>query len=303
MRTPVTLRQLEFLVALDDSRHFGRAAEAIHVTQSTLSAGLKELETTLGATLAERDRRHVAMTPLGAALAVRARSILRDVEGLVEQAATESDPLAGMLRLGAASTIGPYVFPALVGGLGARFPRLRLRLQEGLSDDLRAGLRDGGLDAAIVALPYDMGDAETRALIDDGYLLACPKDHPLANRDEIDGGDLTDRPLLLLERGHCLQRHALSAFGDEALRQDAAYEATSLPTLAAMVAARAGVTLLPEIAVRAGVAEGHDLALIPIRGAHPRRIALAWRRGAARSAAFEALASACAEILRAGQRP
>lgn len=297
MRSAVTLRQLEFLVALDEARHFGRAAERANVTQSTLSAGLKELEALLGAAVAERDRRHVAMTPLGSALAARARTILRDVDALVDQAASEGDPLAGALRLGAASTIGPYVFPALVGGLRARFPHLRLELREGLSDALRDALREGRVDAALVALPYEMGDVETRVLAEDGYLLACRKDHPLANRADVDGADLCGRPLLLLEAGHCLQRHALSAFGEEALRQDPAYEATSLPTLAAMVAAGAGVTLLPDIAVRAGVAQGHDLALIPIRGANPRQIALAWRRGSSRSAAFSALGDACADIL------
>ncbi len=298
MRTAVTLRQLEFLVALDDTGHFTRAAERAHVTQSTLSAGLKELEGALGATVAERDRRHVAMTPLGAALAARARAVLRDVEALVEHAASEADPLAGALRLGAAVTIGPYVFPALVGGLSKRFPGLRLELHEGLSDALREDLRDGRLDAALIALPYEMGDVEARVLIEDGYLLACRKDHPLANRAEVDGADLTGRPLLLLEPGHCLQRHALSAFGEDVLRQDPAYEATSLPTLAAMVAAGAGVTLLPDIAVRAGVAQGHSLALVPIRGANARRIALVWRRGSSRSAAFGVLADACATILR-----
>lgn len=301
MRTAVTLRQLEFLVALDDARHFGRAAAQVDVTQSTLSAGLKELEATLGAPVAERDRRHVAMTPLGAALAVRARAVLRDVEALVDHATAEADPLAGVLRLGAAATIGPYVFPALVSGLGARFARLRLQLHEGLSDDLRDRLRDGSLDATLIALPFEMGEVEARVLIEDGYLLACRKDHPLANRDEVDGADLAGRALMLLEAGHCLQRHALSAFGEDGLRQDPAYQATSLPTLAAMVAAGAGVTLLPEIAVRAGVAQGHDLALIPIRGAHPRHIALVWRRGSSRSAAFEALAEACATILREAQ--
>jgi len=301
MRTAVTLRQLEFLVALDDTAHFGHAAERANVSQSTLSAGLKELEGALGAVVAERDRRHVAMTPLGAALAARARAILRDVEALVDQAASEGDPLAGALRLGAAVTIGPYVFPALVRGLGARFPGLRLELHEGLSDDLRNDLREGRLDAALIALPHEMGDVETRVLFEDGYLLACRKDHPLANRAEVDGMDLIGRPLLLLEAGHCLQRHALSAFGDDILRQDPAYEATSLPTLAAMVAAGAGVTLLPDIAVRAGVAQGHDLALIPIRGANPRQIALVWRRGSSRGAAFAALGEACQDILHAAR--
>lgn len=302
MHPAITLRQLEFLTALADAGHFGRAAERAGVTQSTLSAGLRELEEALGATVAERDRRHVAMTPLGLELTARARTVLAEVAALAEHAAAHGDPLAGTLRLGAVQTIGPYVFPQLVAGLGARFPRLRLRLHEGLSDALRDDLREGRLDAALVALPYDLGDAEVRPLLDDDYRLACPKDHALANRAEVSGEDLAGRPLLLLKPGHCLQRHALSAFGEELLTQDPAYEATSLPTLAAMVAARAGVTLLPELAVRAGVADGCDVALIPIRGANPRRVALAWRRGSSRTAAFELLAEACAAILRGGAR-
>jgi LysR family hydrogen peroxide-inducible transcriptional activator len=287
-----SIRQLSFLVALDEERHFGRAAERCHVTQSTLSAGLKELETLLGVAVAERTSRSVLMTPVGRDLAARARGILRETEALTQAAAAARDPLAGVLRLGSVPTIGPYLLPRLMPGLRARFPNLRLHLREELTDSLTAGLASGRLDLILAALPYDLGDVTIATLFTDGYALACPRNHPLANAPLLDGEDLRGRGMLLLEPGHCLQRHALSAYEGLDLQQDPGVEATSLPTLVAMVGAGLGVTLLPDLAIAAGVAEGHEVSLTPLKGARPRDVVLAWRRGDPRGDAFETLATA-----------
>jgi LysR family hydrogen peroxide-inducible transcriptional activator len=287
-----SLRQLTFLAALDEEQHFGRAAERCHVTQSTLSAGLKELEALLGVAVAERSSRSVLMTPTGRDLAERARRILRETEALTQAAAAARDPLAGTLTLGCVPTIGPYLMPRLMPALRARFPKLRLHLREELTDSLRAGLAAGRLDLILAALPYDLGDVTVAPLFTDGYVLACPRNHPLANATMLGGEDLGGREMLLLEPGHCLQRHALSAFDGLDLRQDPGVAATSLPTLTAMVGAGLGVTLLPELAIAAGVAEGQDVALKPLDGAKPREIVLSWRREDPRGAAFEALADA-----------
>ena len=292
MTTLPSLRQLTFLAALDEEQHFGRAAERCHVTQSTLSAGLKELEALLGVAVAERSSRSVLMTQVGRDLAGRARHILRETEALTQAAAAARDPLAGTLSLGCVPTIGPYLMPRLMPHLRERFPCLRLHLREELTDSLKAGLATGRLDLILAALPYDLGDVAFAPLVTDGYALACPRGHPLANAEMLTGEDLRGREVLLLEPGHCLQRHALSAFDGLELKQHPGVAATSLPTLTAMVGAGLGVTLLPHLAIEAGVAEGQDVSLKPLEGARPREIVLAWRKDDPRDVAFAALADA-----------
>lgn len=289
-----SLRQLRFLVALADELHFGRAAEACFVTQSTLSTGLKELEALLGAPLAERTKRSVMLTPLGAEIAKRARAVLTDVAEIVDLAKRETGVLAGPLRLGTIPTIGPYVFPRLMPRLKRDFPELRLYLREELTESLIAGLRAGRLDAILIALPFDIGDLSWTSLFLDGYQLASAPDHPLAGAGPVHGADLDDEHLLLLERGHCLQRHALAAFPDSHPVQDDSFSATSLATLTAMVAEGLGITLLPQLVIDAGAVRGQELALTPLDGAWPREVILAWRKASVRGVEFEALA----EVLR-----
>lgn len=297
--TPViTLRQLRFLVALAEELNFSRAAEACHVTQPTLSAALKEMEEALGAPLAERTKRSVILTPLGRAVAERARGVLTEVQDIEALAARAAGPLGGDLRLGAIPTVAPFLIPKALPMLRARFPELRLYLREELTGQLLDGLMGGRLDVILAALPFDMGPAVTETLFEDGYQLAAPRDHPIAARDRVRGEALAGRRLLLLERGHCLQRHALSAFPEIELAQDESFAATSLITLIAMVEEGLGVTLLPQIAVDAGLAAGHDLSLAPLEGACPRRVVLAWRRSSAHAEGFQALA----EVLREARR-
>lgn len=293
-----SLRQLQFLVALADELHFGRAAEACHVTQSTLSNGLKELETTLGVSLAERTKRSVLLTPVGRDIAERARALLADAQDLVAAADCRKGGLRGDLHLGTIPTIGPFLMPKALPHLREAFPDLRLFLREELTDSLLAGLLSGRLDALLVALPYDIGDLVAEPLFEDGYELAVPADHRLAAFERIGGSELKEERLMLLERGHCLQSHALSAFPDAHPQQDGAFAATSLATLVSMVGEGLGITLLPELAIDAGIARGSTLALRPLAGARPRRVVLAWRRTSVHGEDFRRLA----QILRIARR-
>ena len=291
-----SLRQLEFLVALADERHFGRAAEKCHASQSTLSAGLKELEATLQVVVAERTRRSVTLTPVGRELADRARRLLADAKAMMDYAAANMGILSGDLRLGAIPTLAPYLLPQIVPEIRRNYPDLKLFLREAKTDDLLHSLHAGEVDAILLALPYDIGDLTVYPLFEDNYQLAIQPGHPLAGRPWLTGKDLTDVQMMLLEKGHCLQRHALSAFAPLGPQQDLTFEATSLPTLVAMVAEGLGATLLPDIAIDAGVADGQDVALVPLKGAHPRRIALAWRKTSPRGAELELLGEAIIRI-------
>jgi LysR family hydrogen peroxide-inducible transcriptional activator len=286
-----TLRQLRFLVALSDTQNFSRAAELSNVTQSTLSSGLKELEARLGVKVAERTTHSVLMTPEGIDLAARARDILtrvKDFEDVAKQAAQ-----AGVtrLRLGVIPTVGPYLLPRALPRIRETLPGVRLYLREELTDTLVSGLVEGRLDLILIALPHDLpSQLETELLFEDGYSLAAPRGHPLANLETVEGADLAGRELLLLERGHCLQKHALSSVPGLALEEDKSFSATSLPTLVSMVEEGIGVTLLPGVATDAGLTKGHELHLSRLAGAKPRRVVLAWRHSTAQTSVFRQIA-------------
>ena len=274
-----TLRQLRFLAALDETRNFSRAAEKCNVTQSTLSTGLKDLEARLGVQVAERTKHSVMMTPLGQELAERARQILTEVQDFEDRAQREKMAGATALRIGVIPTIGPFLMPRAMPLLRAALPKTKLYLREELTEPLVEGLIDGRLDLILIALPQPLpAQIETEVLFSDGYALATPTDHPLGNRATIGAEDLVDRQLLLLERGHCLQQHALSSFPDITLEEDQSFAATSLSTLVAMVEENLGITLLPNLAIDAGIAKGHALHLGALDGACPRQVTLAWRR-------------------------
>lgn len=282
-----TLRQLRFLVALDKTLSFSRASELCHVTQSTLSTGLKDLESRLGVQVAERTKHRVLMTPVGRDLAERARGILAGVQDLEERAQRENAAQATALRLGTIPTVGPFLMPRAMPLLRAALPDTKLYLREELTDPLVEGLMEGRLDLILIALPHTLpAQIETEILFSDGYWLATPTDHPLGNRSTIRSEDLIDRKLLLLERGHCLQRHALSSFPDITLDEDPSFAATSLSTLVAMVEEEIGITLLPKLAIDAGISKGHELHLGALEGARPRQIALAWRQSSPHAQLF-----------------
>jgi len=290
-----TLRQLRFLVALADTGNFSRAAELCHVTQSTLSTGLKEMEARLGIQVAERSTHSVMMTPLGTELAERARDILARVSDFEDRARAETAAGTTVLRFGAIPTVGPFLLPRALPMIRSARPQMHVYLREELTEQLVGGLVEGRLDLILIALPHEMpAQIETETLFEDGYSLATPRGHPLANLDRVEGPDLAGCDLLLLERGHCLQQHALSSVPGVTLGEDESFSATSLPTLVSMVEEGLGVTLLPGLSTDAGLAAGHDLHLSQLAGATPRRVALAWRQTSANTALFREIG----EILR-----
>lgn len=291
-----TLRQLVFLVALDETSSFSQAARRCHVTQSTFSTAIRELEDGLGVQVAERTRQRVSMTALGADLAARARDVLASVADLEDHAAREAGTGGALLRMGVIPTVGPFILPRALPLIRARLPGLKVSLREELTDSLIESLLAGRLDLVLMALPHVVpAHVTTRKLFEDSYHLATRLDHPLANAGTVDGDDLNGRHLLLLDRGHCLQRHALSAFPEALLSEDESFAATSLPTLAAMVEEGLGITLLPDLAIAAGAVAGQHLSLTSLRGARPREVVLAWRESSARVETFVRIGACLSE--------
>lgn len=291
MKVLPSLKQLEYLTALADFEHFGKASEACNVTPSTLSAGIRDLEAVIGVSLAERTKRHVLMTPLGVEIAERARMLLRYAEDIMELAAAHKEPLSGDMKLGVIPTIGPFLLPRVLPNLREDYPKLRLYLREEQTEILLDRLHKGELDAALIALPYDIKGFDSVTLFDDPFLFACQRGHDLAKFDVIDHDDLIGQPLLLLEEGHCLRGHAMEACHISENKLKAEFEATSLHTLIQMVAAGLGVTLLPQIAVDAGLLTESAITTVALASnAMPRKIALVWRSSSSRIKEFRLLA-------------
>ena len=288
-----TLKQLQYLVALHTHGHFGRAAEACFVTQSTLTAGIKELETLIGVTLVERTRRVVRFSPLGLRVAEKARRILRETEDLADMVRASGKPLAGELRLGVIPTIAPFLLPALLPRLRAQWPDLKLFLREETSAAACKALHRGQLDCVLLALPYACGEVERAELFEDNFLVAFPPGAANALPEKVKPAAIDETKLLLLEDGHCLKDHVLSACNRPELRAEAAILGTSLHTLVQMVDNGLGMTLVPEMAVEAGLLAGTNVVARPLDADHPsRRIALVWRRGSPREKEFRMLADA-----------
>nr|MBA2771427.1 LysR family transcriptional regulator [Sphingomonas sp.] len=249
-----TLKQLQYLVALHHHGHFRKAAEACFVTQSTLSAGLRELENLLGVVLVERTRRVVRFTPLGQKIADKAVRLLREAEELTDMARAQGQPLHGELRMGVIPTIAPFLLPAILPRLRSRWPELKLFLREETSQAACDALHRGQLDCVLLAVPYPCGDVEMVDLFDDELLLAFPPhENPPAS---IAANAIDEHRLLLLEDGHCLKDHALAACNRPQLRAEARMLGTSLHTLIQMVDNGLGLTLVPQMAVSAGILDG-----------------------------------------------
>ena len=249
MKRVPTMKQLQYLLALAETRHFGRAAARCHITQSTLSAGIRDLESVLGTVVAERSKRRVVITRVGERIAERAREILREATAIMEDARAGHAPMTGEMRLGVIPTIGPFLLPRALPVLRERFPDLMIYLREEQTAALLARLDEGELDVALIALPYETGHLCVEVIGEDEFLFACNRDHVLAGAAEVSRDALVDAELLLLEEGHCLRGHTLDIcrMGDKQAR--ARFEASSLHTLVQMVAAGIGVTLVPRLAV------------------------------------------------------
>ena len=290
MKALPTLRQLTFLVALADKRHFARAADSCLVSQSTLSGAIQELETTLGVALFERSRRSVTPTTIGMEIIARARTLLKDAGDMVDAALAARAPLSGPLRLGVIPTIGPFLLPRLLPRIREAAPELRVYLREEQTAGLLERMDAGLIDAAILALPISVDAMETQEVALDPFVVVCPHGHRLANLPIVRSDDLATEDLLLLEDGHCMREHALAACALEGARRNIAFQGTSLLTLVQMVANGVGVTLVPRMAIDAGLVRGLDLHVADLHGDAPhRRIALAWRRTSGRRDTFDRL--------------
>ena len=293
-----TIKQLQYLVSLREHGHFGRAADACFVTQSTLSAGLRELETLLGVVLVERTRRVVRFTALGEKIADKAIRVLRETEELAEMARAQGKPLHGELRMGVIPTIAPFLLPAMLPKLRSEWPSLKLYLREETSQAACEALHRGQLDCVLLALPFSCGDIDSAPLFDDRLFVAFPRgEAPVGTMVDVDSID--ENRLLLLEDGHCLKDHALSACNRPELRAQAAMMGTSLHTLVQMVDNGLGLTFIPSMAIEAGILDGTEVDAKPLRAEHGfRRIALIWRRSSTRESEFELLAVTLRRIMR-----
>ena len=293
----MNLRDLKYLVALADHKHFGRAAAACYVSQPTLSTQIKKLEDELGVPLVERAPRKVMLTPAGRDAAERARRIVAEVEQMKEAARRSQDPEAGTVRLGMFPTLGPYLLPHVVPRIRARFPHLELLLVEEKSDVLLSRLREGKLDAGLLALPVADDQLHTEFLFEEPFVLAVPESHPLAQRGSLTLAELSHQQLLLLEDGHCLREQALDVCRLSGANEKSEFRATSLETLRQMVAADVGITLLPTLAVKPPVARSPNIHLLGFSDSHPsRRIAMVWRKSSAMSGFLQVFAQVFREL-------
>ena len=287
-----TLKQLQYLLALHEKRHFGRAAESCYVSQSTLSAGIRELESLLGVTLVERTRRVVRFTPLGERVVAKAHVLLREAEELAELVQSAGKPLSGELRMSVIPTIAPFLLPRILPRLRKERPSLKLFLREEPSADAIESLQHGRADCVLLALPFATGEVDSEVLFDDRLFVAFPKDDPRDPPEQVPPSMIDEARLLLLEDGHCLKEHALAACNRPELRASATMIGTSLHTLVQMVDNGLGLTMLPEMALEAGILDGTDVVARPLKSRNAtRQIALVWRRGSPRADEFRLLAT------------
>ncbi|MEI6738345.1 MAG: LysR substrate-binding domain-containing protein [Pseudomonadota bacterium] len=278
----MNLRDLRYLVALADLKHFGRAAEACFVSQPTLSTQLKKFEDELGVSLIERNPRNVMMTPVGDAVVARAREILREADEIKHIARRAKDPESGMVKLGIFPTLGPYLLPHIIPAIVDRFPKLELILVEEKTQTILKKLHDGELDCGLLALPIHDDGLHIEFLFEEDFVLAVPKAHALATFKKARLADLSDQKLLLLDEGHCLREQALEVCQMAGIGENSNFRATSLETLRHMVAAKVGITLLPALTVHPPSPSSVAVVLVPFSEPVPhRRIAMVWRRSSA----------------------
>ncbi|MBU1325685.1 MAG: hydrogen peroxide-inducible genes activator [Alphaproteobacteria bacterium] len=289
-----TLRQLQYLKLLAEHGSFSRAAEAAHVSQPALSSGVQELERILGAPVVERTRGAITLTAVGAEAVRRAEDVLARTEDLVEAAKNAGKPLSGRFRLGVIPTIAPFLLPARLPGLKTAHPQLKLFIREDLTPRLVGELKAGRLDAAVIALPYAAAGLDHARIGDDAILAVAPAGHRLAGEGPVRSGALKSDDLILLEDGHCLRDQALAALSLDAPRGEDVFAATSLHTLVQMISSGLGVSFLPEMAIRAGLADTPGVVVRSLAGGPgggpSREIVVAWRKGSSRAAEARLLA-------------
>ncbi len=283
----MNLRDWEYFVAVAEHKHFGKAAEACHVTQPTLSAQLKKLEHYLGVELLERDNRRVWLTPIGQEMAVRARRLLNEAEGLKQLARSQFNPLSGDIRLGAFPTLAPYFLPTVLPKVKKSLPELRVYLVEEKTHMLLSSLLRGEIDAALLALPVGNDQVDVIPVCHEDFLLAVPQQHALSKRKHIDISDLQGQNLMLLEEGHCLRDQALSVCKLAGAGENTTFRASSLETLRQMVISGLGVTLMPAMAAQSGQS---GIRYVPFETPPQREIGLVFRRSDWRLTLWQKLA-------------
>lgn len=282
-----TIKQLRYFIALEEYGHFGRAAEACYVSQSAFSVAIKELENVLGVQLVDRDNKNVTITATGKDVAVHARLILRDLEGLVEISKSSQEPLTGRLKMGIIPTIAPFLLPNLIPHLEKSFPRLNLFLHEDFTARIYSQLMGGDLDLLLVAMPYDFKKIESMHLFRDHFYFASKKNSRFIKNGKLKVEQLPEESVLLLEDGHCLREHALTACKIRNLNKVSQMTASSLLTLIQMVEADLGVTFLPEMACKSAIIKKSEILLIPMPAKSYRDICLVWRHGSSRANEFK----------------
>ena len=274
----MNFRALQYFVKLAELKHFSNAAAACFVSQPTLSTQIQKLEDELGVTLVERAPRQIMLTPIGEDIAHRARHVLRDIEHLKDAARRSKDPQTGNIKLGIFPTLAPYLLPHVIPAICQKYPELRLQLAEEKTEDILSMLDQGRLDAGLLALPIEEHGMEMEILFEEPFVMAMPVSHPLTEKQFINLSDLEGEELLLLEEGHCLRQHALAVCSMAGAHERLDFHATSMETLRQMVAANAGVTLMPVLSVKPPIPSTDNIALRPFASPAPSRtIALVWR--------------------------
>jgi LysR family hydrogen peroxide-inducible transcriptional activator len=284
-----TVKQLRYLVELEKHAHFGKAAEACFVSQSAFSVAIRELESTLGAQLFDRTNKRVTITAMGQEIVVQARLVIRDLEALMDMARVSSEPLSGKLRLGVIPTISPFLLPKILPKLRSQFPQLQLFLQEDTTQRVYERLMSGELDLILIAFPYELRNVEKMKLFDDQFLLAYKTDSQFIDTQKVTVDHLQSESILLLEDGHCLRDHAISACKIRNLNKVSHFAASSLLTLIEMVEADLGVTYLPEMAKNSPMLKNTNIKTQVMPKNSHREIGLIWRKGSARGKEFKML--------------
>ncbi len=289
MNLPST-KQLRYLVALDEHRHFGRAAAACFVSQSAFSIAIQELESILDVRLVDRTNKQVTITRIGQDVVVQARLCLRDIEALVETARGGRAPLTGQLHLGVIPTIAPFLLPKVLPHIRKSYPKLKLFIKEETTEKVYDAMMRGELDAILIALPYDLRNVETDVLFKDHFVLAYREGTDLVDPGRYTPSRLNSDSVLLLEDGHCLRDHALTACRIRSMNKVNRFSATSLNTLVQMVESDLGITFLPEMALDSALLKGTHIKTQPLKEKSARDIALAWRKGSGRDEEFKLFA-------------
>ena len=284
-----TIKQLRYFIALQKYTHFGKAAEACFVSQSAFSVAIRELESTLGVQIVDRTNKRVTITAMGQEIVVQARLVLRDVEALMELAQVNNEPLCGKLKLGVIPTISPFLLPKILPQLRSHFPYLQLFLQEDTTLRVYEKLMSGELDLILIALPYELRHVEKMTLFKDPFLLAYKKGSQFIESQKVTADHLKSESILLLEDGHCLRDHALSACKIRNLNKVSQFSASSLLTLIEMVEADLGVTYLPEMAKNSPMLKNTNIRTQTMPKNSHREIGLIWRKGSARKDEFKML--------------